>query len=269
MLRLPRGRIRELPPAARTQLEEEGIRVLHVDDEVGICELVRDFLEANGSHFDVTIESESTTALERVESADESFDCIVSDYQMPRMDGIEFLNQVRGLDPDLPFILFTGKGSEEIASEAISAGVTDYLQKKVGPDQYEVLANRVENAVAGYRAEARFQRAIQAMERSREGISLLDENGRFVYVNHEYADLVGYEREELLGQHWEVLYTDEDAEEMREEILPRISESGRWEDETTYVRADGGRLAVDHGLSFTEDGMLVCLIRPIKGADAR
>ncbi len=61
---------------------------------------------------------------------------------MPGQDGIEFLESVRAIDEKLPFILFTGKGSEEVASEAISAGVTDYLQKHQGTDQYTMLANR-------------------------------------------------------------------------------------------------------------------------------
>ncbi|MFW5938625.1 MAG: PAS domain S-box protein, partial [Halanaeroarchaeum sp.] len=54
-----------------------------------------------------------------------------------------------------PFILFTGKGSEDVASDAIAAGVTDYLQKERGSGQYTVLANRIENAVDQYRTTER------------------------------------------------------------------------------------------------------------------
>lgn len=64
-----------------------------------------------------------------------------------------------------PFILFTGKRNEEIASEAISAGVTDYMQKEGGTDQYTVLANRVRNAVRQYRSE---QEAEQMQRRLKE-----------------------------------------------------------------------------------------------------
>ena len=64
-----------------------------------------------------------------------------------------------------------------MASEAITKGVTDYLQKDVGMDQYTVLANRVVNAVAKHRAEQLVDRAYRAMDSAREGIALLDEAG--------------------------------------------------------------------------------------------
>jgi DNA-binding NarL/FixJ family response regulator len=76
---------------------------------------------------------------------------------MSGMDGIELLRTIREERPNLPFVLFTGKGSEEIASEAISAGVTDYLQKRGGTEQFALLANRVANAVEGRRAAKRWR----------------------------------------------------------------------------------------------------------------
>jgi CheY-like chemotaxis protein len=87
--------------------------------------------------------SDAGEALSVLESRD--VDCIVSDDQMPEMDGLEFLRLVREGYPDLPFLLFTGRGSEELAGEAISAGVTDYLQKESGTEQFTVLANRIGN----------------------------------------------------------------------------------------------------------------------------
>lgn len=58
-----------------------------------------------------------------------SFESETAVYDMPRQTGIEFLETVREEYPGLPFILYTGKGSEEVAADAISAGVFDYLQK--------------------------------------------------------------------------------------------------------------------------------------------
>ncbi|PSQ36338.1 histidine kinase, partial [Halobacteriales archaeon SW_10_66_29] len=130
---------------------ERRIRLLHVDDEPDFLETTTLLLGRTDAEFDITTATSAAEGLQRLQ--EEQFDCVVSDYEMPDTDGIEFLEQVRETDPAVPFILFTGRGSEAIASEAISAGVTDYLQKQPGADQYELLANRIKNAVEGYRAE--------------------------------------------------------------------------------------------------------------------
>ncbi|QLH76958.1 response regulator [Halosimplex rubrum] len=233
------------------------IRILHVDDEPDFAEMAADFLEGENERFDIET---ATTAADALATLDErSVDCIVSDYEMPGMHGIEFLERVRADHPDLPFILYTGKGSEEVASDAISAGVTDYLQKETGTDQYTILANRIANAVERARAEQSQQRHLSAIETAQEGISILD-GGEFVYVNEAYADLYGYDREELLGEHWGLLYPDDDIETLREDILPRVEANGHWQGETIGLRADGTTFVENHRLATTEHGELVCTV---------
>jgi DNA-binding NtrC family response regulator len=201
------------------------ISVLHVDDEPDFCDLVAFYLEREGDSIEVLTEHSADAGLARLET--ERVDCVVSDYDMPETDGLEFLDAVRAEHPDLPFILFTGKGSEEIASEAISAGVTDYIQKRGGAEQYSVLANRIENTVRRRAVEREIRRGFRAIETAREGISFLDEHGRFIYVNRAYADIYGYDREELIGEYWAVLYPEEDVDRVSEEILPAVPVQGR------------------------------------------
>ncbi|WP_434522037.1 GAF domain-containing protein [Halorubrum sp. AS12] len=125
--------------------------VLFVDDEPGAADLAATHVERLVEDIETITRTSPDEALDVVR--DGRVDCVVSDFDMPGRDGLEFLEGVRSIDPGVPFVLFTGKGSEEIASDAISAGVTDYLQKGTGRDRYEMLANSVANALGRRRAE--------------------------------------------------------------------------------------------------------------------
>lgn len=137
-------------------MERRPIRVLHVEDNEFFGAVASDILQQEITDVTVHTETVPRDALVRLER--EQFDCIVSDYEMPGMTGLELLDAVRELAPELPYILMTGGGSEKTASEAISAGVTDYLKKGTGRRQFVALANRIENAVAHRRAEQTVRR---------------------------------------------------------------------------------------------------------------
>jgi PAS domain S-box-containing protein len=180
----------------------EPARVLLVDDDPAVGELTATYLTRLCESLSTTVETTPAQALDRL--AFESFDCIVSDYEMPEMDGLTFLENVREIAPDVPFVLFTGKGNEEIASKAISAGATDYLQKETGTDQYEVLANRIENAVAQHRAEHEAEAADEQrrrlLERITDAFFAIDEDWRFRYVNERAAGVFDRDPEDLVGE---------------------------------------------------------------------
>lgn len=241
-------------------IDPEPITVLHVDDEPNFTELTAAFLNRERPDFNILTETSAPVALERLSDDSAAIDCIVSDYQMPAMNGVEFLEVVREEFPDLPFILFTGEGSEKVAGRAISAGVTDYLQKESGTDQYAVLANQISNSVERAHAERNCEHLLSAIETAREGISLLDNEGRFIYVNGSYAETYGYDQAELLGEHWEVLYPDEHVNRVYEELLPNIPEKGALREWTTMVTANGSEIVADHALSYTPGGLMVCNI---------
>jgi PAS domain S-box-containing protein len=245
----------------------EPIRVLHVDDEPNFAEMAGEFLEREDARLDVVT---ATSAEEGCALLDEhDVDCVVCDFDMPERTGIEFLEDVREEYPDLPFILFTGKGSEEVASEAISAGATDYLQKEGGTDQYTILANRVLNYVDTAKAKSQRKRQLDAIEAAEEGISILNEDGEFAYVNEAYADLYGYEPEEMIGEHWQLLYPEEEVPHVRNEILPAVETNGGWSGRTTGLRADGATFVEDHTLATTDDGELVCTVRDLTDSKER
>jgi PAS domain S-box-containing protein len=174
---------------------------------------------------------------------------------MPEMDGIELLKQVRAEYPDLPFILFTGKGSEEVASEAISEGATEYMQKETGMEQYEVLANRIENVTEASRfhqelemTEAKHKRLL---EQSLVGVYVI-QNGEFEYVNSKFASIFGYTQEEVIESSVLDLVAESDKELVEENLRRRLDggvESIRYsfngvrnDEEVINVEAHGGRI---------------------------
>ena len=255
-----------IPRGVVDSLSQRPITVLHVDDDPGFAELVSIYLERESDRIEVLTETSVDDALGTLAETD--VDCIVSDHDMPRTNGLEFLETVRERDGDVPFVLFTGRGSEEIASEAISAGVTDYFQKGSDTEQYTVLAHRVENAVRQRRSTREVERGFAAIETAREGISFLDEEGTFLYVNPAYADLYGYDREELVGEHWEILYPDDHVQRVYEQVLPAVPENGHWSGENVQVRKSGERIVVDHALSYADSGTLLCLVRDVSAERA-
>lgn len=128
------------PSAPKTSIE-----LLLVDDDPDDLEMGELFLKRQSDRLSITARTSAAGGLNYVAEADP--DCVVSDFYMPGTDGIEFLGEVRKRHPTLPFILFTGQGSEAVAKRAIVDDVTDYVEKGVGTNQYAVLAQRIHEAV--------------------------------------------------------------------------------------------------------------------------
>lgn len=178
------------------------VRVLHVDDDPDLVDLVGEYLEAIDARLSVASETDPEEAVDTFHR--DQFDAVVGDYEMPRLNGLDLLDVVRASDADLPFVLFTGRGSEEIASEAITRGVTEYMQKGTGTDQYSVLANRIVNAVHRYRAErtasAERDRFRAVFERAFDAMLVADDEGRYLDVNPAAAVLFDRSERALLGR---------------------------------------------------------------------
>lgn len=142
------------------------MRVLLVDNDQDFVTLAATLLEAESEWIETVTETSPQAVFEHVDLA--TVDCIVSDYRMPEMDGIEFLKAVRESHPWLPFILFTQKGSEAVVEAAMDAGVSDYIVKNGSATQYAISANRIENLVRQYRTRRRANQsqALDALRRS-------------------------------------------------------------------------------------------------------
>ncbi len=160
------------------------IRILHVDDEGPQLEFTKIFLEELDEEVVVDSATSPREALELQEQR--GYDCIVSDYKMLSMDGIELAQKVREKS-NVPFILYTGQGSEEVAESAFEAGIDDYIRKEPEPSHYQVLAKRVRQNVDKYRAEQLYRKVV---DESRDGIIILT-GMEIVFMNQAAAKLFG------------------------------------------------------------------------------
>ncbi len=167
------------------------IAVLYVDDEPLLLELGRQFLEGMG---EFVVSMAESVADARDMLANKPFDVIVSDYQMPDTNGIEFLKYVRERYPDIPFILFTGRGREEVVIDAINNGAEFYLQKGGDPlPQFTELALKI-------RAAADKTRAIRELRRQS---TVLDERIKELACLYDLAKIIstqGISLDDMLKQ---------------------------------------------------------------------
>ena len=176
--------------------------VLYVDDEPGLLEIGKLFLEQS-SRFNVDTITSAPDALTLLNY--KSFDAIVADYQMPGMDGIEFLKRVRSSGNTIPFILFTGRGREEIVIQALNEGADFYLQKGGEPrSQFTELAHKIRQAVEHRKAET----SVRDLERREADIInflpdatfAVDVNGVVIAWNRAIEEMTNVSAAAMLGK---------------------------------------------------------------------
>ncbi|MDP3565099.1 MAG: PAS domain S-box protein, partial [Methanoregula sp.] len=178
------------------------IRLLYVDDEPTLLEIGKLFLEASGE-FAVDTLISAREAL--VQISTEQYDTIISDYQMPEMDGITFLKQLKASGNTTPFIIFTGRGREEIVIEALNEGADFYLQKGGEPkSQFAELAHKIRQAVQQRRAVASIQdherREADIIDFLPDATFAIDTQGVVIAWNRAMEKMTGVSSDRILGK---------------------------------------------------------------------
>jgi len=178
------------------------INVLLVDDEEGLLELGRVFLSEMGDFNIVTARSVDEALAQRENM---SFDAVVSDYQMPLRTGLDLLQELRGRRDHIPFILFTGRGREEVVIDAINHGADYYVKKDTDVStQYAQLSHTIEQAVMKKQAidavDYNLNLFKELIENSLDIIVVLDVDGRVEYVSPSVHRVLGYQEREVIGR---------------------------------------------------------------------
>ena len=217
----------------------EMFSVLYVDDEPDLLEICKIYLEESGQFVVDTVTSASS-ALDMIDK--KRYHAIIADYQMPGMNGIDFLRAVRGSGNQIPFILFTGKGREEVVIQALNEGADFYIQKGGDPAaQFAELQHKVKKAVEQRQSE----RALQESESYLNRIVTLAPVGIGVSIgrviqsaNDRFSQITGYTPEEMIGHSARMLYPDEEEfDRVGRDLFETMHARGTIE--TRWRRKDG------------------------------
>ncbi|MDS0294000.1 PAS domain-containing response regulator [Halogeometricum luteum] len=223
---------------------DEGVGVLLVDDDPAFVEAAATFVARHLPEARTHTAGSPADAREFMASRGDDVDCVVSDYDMTRENGVDLLRSLREERPDLPFILFTGKGSEEVASEAFRAGATDYLKKEMGTEQFEVLARRVDQSITGARVAreaARDRRLLDAaFDAVDDPLYAFDTDGRFLRWNDALVAQTGYSDEEVAEMHPTEFFEGADRERVAAAIDAVVASGEEATVEASVRTKEGG-----------------------------
>ncbi len=226
----------------------EEINVLLVDDELDILEQSKIILKEKDDRFVIHTSNNVDDALELIEN--KNIDVVVSDYRMPEKDGIEFLRILREKkDNEIPFILFTGKGWEEVAMKALNLGANKYIWKKEELNlydrtegepiqQYDILANEIVDEVEKYENKKTMEIMRKTIEKAKDGIFWVTPEGKILYGNQRVRNKLGYDQKEI--QSLSISDIDpEFQEEKRENYWKKLKEKESRTFETEHQAKDG------------------------------
>ena len=201
------------------------IRVLHVDDDSGFLQIAKEILELNG-FFEVHNVSSVEEAFEKISL--EEYDAVVSDYQMSGKDGLEFLKELREKGNTIPFVIFTGKGREEVAIKALNLGADGYFNKAGSPETvYGELSHGIRQAVEKKKAndalresEERFKAIV---ENAPFGYYRVGKDGLWQYVNPVWERMHGFSFKEVVGKSFEITQPEGSVKQARELVKRALS----------------------------------------------
>jgi PAS domain S-box-containing protein len=209
----------------------EKIRVLLVDDDSGFLKITKQCLEM-GQDLLVDTALSVDEALTKLEM--EKYDVVVSDYQMPEKDGLEFLKDLRRRGDTIPFVMFTGKGREEVAIKALNLGANQYLNK-IGETEtvYAELAHSITEMAKVRKSEEALRESEEKLRAivssSPDAISVTELNGTILDCNQAFLRLHGYSsRDELIGKDGFKVICEKDRAKARA-VVKQLVEQGHAE----------------------------------------
>ena len=179
----------------------------------------------------VYVAEDGRQALEYYKKQKDNIDVIVSDINMPHMNGLEFLEFVRYFNTEIPFIFTTAHQENDFLLGALKHGVTHYANKPV--DIKELMLEIQSACMHKYQ----FQKAIHAQKESELYLNVLNQMamvsqtdliGDITYVNETFCDITGYEEVELIGNNHNIIAHGDTSEEVYQEMWAALRNKEKW-----------------------------------------
>lgn len=168
-----------------------------------------------------------------------TYDLIVLDQRLPDMEGMELVERLSRENVSLPILMVTAHGDEELATNALQAGVLDYVAKDPELTFLTNLPRRIEECVEKHSLRHLNELLIHSLESARDGIMITDLRGNILHVNQALIDLTGYTREELIGEQPRLFKSGQHPPEIYVEMWTTILGRESWQGELTNRRKDG------------------------------
>jgi PAS domain S-box-containing protein len=200
------------------------VKVLHVDDDEDQLKFTKLFLEQNNPSFKITSVKSPEKALLEIEK--KHYDCLVSDYNMPSLDGLELARKIRE-NSRIPIILYTGQGSEEVAEQAFRAGVDSYIRKEMHPANYHVLGQSIKNVGERHKASLLLAESERRYRKLVEDSPLpmsVTSRDVIVFVNQKRLELTGEKiSEDIVGSSGLESIHPEDRDHVLKRLRARLN----------------------------------------------
>jgi PAS domain S-box-containing protein len=182
--------------------KKDCLRILHVDDDLGFLEVSKQILTLE-KNFEIDFALSVDEAFKKL--GKQNYDAIISNYEMPVKNGLDFLKELRDQRCDIPFILFTGKGREDVAVKALNLGADRYVNKNGSPETvYCELADAIKKTLERKKSKqllvASELKYRMLVENSLQGVLVMKTAPlRCVFANDAMRKIVGYSPQELIS----------------------------------------------------------------------
>lgn len=191
------------------------IQVLHIDDNLHDRMLVKDVLTKEHSEYELYEADNQESFIQMLEQ--KKFDIVLSDFNILGFDGLQVLDYIDQKQPELPVIIVTGTGSEEVAIQAMKKGASDYVIKSIR--HIKGLAHSIDMVLANKRNEKAHKEAIAALQESEEKYRRIFENTQDIFYQTNHEGIIteispsvfrasGFTREDLIGLPASEIYHD-------------------------------------------------------------